>query len=307
MIEFAQSLDAEEFLAALLICLGGGAVAFVATFVYLIRARTMENTPTARVRSAPQGYVELEGQARLMEGEPIVAPLRGLRCCWWRYKVEEKRRSADGKRTSWVTVDQDTSDALFHLADDTGECVVDPHGACVIPGATDVWYGDSVRPSNTPKVGAGWWRGSFSRYRYTEERIEINAPVYALGLFRTQNAVQGAAANDADVRDLLVKWKRDPKMMKLIDVNADGRVDDQEWEAARRMARQKANQEALAQPLPPDVSVLSDPKDRRPFILSGVPQEKLIRRYKLSGAGCLALALVLGGLGVALMEGRGVI
>ncbi|MFM8223869.1 MAG: hypothetical protein ACKOJF_33630, partial [Planctomycetaceae bacterium] len=30
------------------------------------------------------------GITRMMEGEPIIAPLSGLRCVWYRFTVEEK-------------------------------------------------------------------------------------------------------------------------------------------------------------------------------------------------------------------------
>ena len=65
----------------------------------LHHTRLIENTPTAKIRSAVQGYVELNGQTRLMEGPVIVSPLSGKSCVWYRYKVEEKMeyRQADGK------------------------------------------------------------------------------------------------------------------------------------------------------------------------------------------------------------------
>lgn len=38
-------------------------------------ARLIQNIPTARIRSAPQGYIELIGQAGMMEGLVIFSPL----------------------------------------------------------------------------------------------------------------------------------------------------------------------------------------------------------------------------------------
>ena len=94
--------------------------AFVAGLTGLRRVRHIEDVPTARVRSAPQGYVELIGRAHAMDGEPIIAPLSQTPCCWYRFRVER----ADGK--DWRTVDSGVSDGIFLLRDETGECVVDP-------------------------------------------------------------------------------------------------------------------------------------------------------------------------------------
>jgi hypothetical protein len=66
------------------------------------RARALADTDTARIRSAPQGYVELKGRAGLMDGDPIIAPLSGLPCCWYRYRIE--RKTSDGK---WKIIDRE--------------------------------------------------------------------------------------------------------------------------------------------------------------------------------------------------------
>lgn len=283
-----------------------GAAAFIGAFVLLTRARTMENTPTALIRSAAQGFVELEGQGRLMEGPSVVAPLTGGHCCWWHYKVEKRRREKNS--TYWDTVDSGTSDDCFLLTDATGECVIDPHGASVVPASSDVWYGSTRRPSIGPKAGGGWLRRLGGEYRYTEERLEINGPLYAIGAFRTQGGGEIARdVNDGDVRALLAKWKTDPKMRQLLDVNRDGQIDQQEWEAARVMARNKVMQESAAEPPPPDVNLLNKPVDGRPFVLSAVPQAKLILRYKLQSALFLGLSIGAGVATVMFLQARHVL
>ena len=91
---------------------------FYFAFHFLRRARIIEDTPTANIRSAHQGYVELAGTAAQMDGEPILAPLTHLPCCWYSYKVER----LDDKR--WLLADQGTSDDLFLLQDKTGKCII---------------------------------------------------------------------------------------------------------------------------------------------------------------------------------------
>jgi hypothetical protein len=263
--------------------------AFVACFVFLHRTRLMENMPTARLRSAAQGYVELEGDARLMEGPPIIAPLTMTKCVWWSFRIEEKRRS--GKNTSWVTIDRGRSDDCFELDDGTGKCVVDPDGANVIPRHAQTWYGGSPRPDISPELGRGWLRAGFSRYRYVEERIHASEPLYALGTFRTQVGGPDSFDEKLDLKELLDKWKHDKRMMAVFDVNRDGKVDQKEWDAARRMALKKVRDEHVQRAVEtPDLHLLARPRDGRPFILSGIPQAMLIRRWRLSSLGCLAVA-----------------
>lgn len=275
-------------------CFGSGLVAvgaFVASFVFLHRTRLMENMPTSRLRSAAQGYVELEGMARVMPGDPIIAPLTRTHCCWWRFKVEEERGT--GKNRRWVTVNSGASDDSFELDDRTGKCVVNPDGATVIPSRRRVWYGSSRTPDITPELGSGWLRRAFSKYRYTEELLDKDHPLYALGTYRTHTGAPEAFDEQLDLKELLDKWKHDKQMMALLDVNKDGSVDQKEWDAARRMAQKKVRDEHVQRAVEtPDMHVLSKPRDGRPFILSGVPQAKLIRRYRLTAGACLSLAIV---------------
>ena len=291
MAEYFATAPADEFLWW---CLGSGlvaAAAFVGSFVFLHRTRLMENMPTSRLRSAAQGYVELEGRAQLADGPPIIAPLTKTHCIWWRFRVEKKVQS--GKNTKWVTVSSGTSDDCFELDDDTGKCMVDPDGATVIPTHRHRWYGSSERPDVPHHLGTGFLRAGFSRYRYTEERIHATEPVYALGAFRTQSGAPDAFDEQLDLKDLLSKWKHDKRMMALFDTNKDGTVDGKEWEAARRMAVKKVRDEHVQRAVEtPDLHILAKPRDGRPYILSGVPQAKLIRRYRLQSFACIALAAV---------------
>lgn len=278
--------------------------AFVRGLTRLRRARMMEDTPTALIRSAAQGYVELQGFARALSGPPIIAPLTGGRCCWWRYRIDYRDRQGDNK--GWGNVESGVSEDLFELGDRSGECVIDPAGARVLPDKKEVWYGPSMRPPWGPKMGRGVLRALTSSYRYTEERLDHGTLLYAVGMFRTQ---RGSEANDpqAELRDLLAKWKQDPRMMALLDVNKDGRVDSTEWDAARRMAQQKVQEAALAEMPGPDVSVLSKPQDRRPFILSALLQAELAGRDRRNGALSLLLALLAGGLAAFLLAQRGLL
>ena len=76
------------------------------------RYHLIHDTPTARVRSAAQGYVELVGTAELSDGQ---APLsfNGLPACvWYEVVISEADHHSDNGRT-WTTV----SDETFELRD----------------------------------------------------------------------------------------------------------------------------------------------------------------------------------------------
>lgn len=255
----------------------------------LQRGRTLENLPTSRLRSAAQGYVELEGHAALMPGPPIIAPLTKAPCVWWKYSVTQTKGSGRNKRK--VTVATGTSEECFELRDDTGRCVVDPDGARVIPSRRHTWYGVSATPSMGPELGSGFLRAVFCDYTYYEELLLPGDRLYAVGAYRTQSAVGEPADEQLDLQDLLNKWKGDRRMMAMFDVNKDGTVDQREWEAARRMGLEKVRTERVRESVEtPDLNILARPKDGRPYILSGVPQSTLVRRYRFGATACLALA-----------------
>ncbi len=258
---------------------------------YSRRAWRLADTPIARIRSAPQGYVELYGRARLLPGPPILAPLSGLPCAWYRYRVEER---TEGGR--WWPVDADDSDNLFALDDGAGQCVVDPEGADFIKTRRDIWYGSL----GGARIHALWGIGA--AYRYTEQRILPGEELHVIGQFRTVGGARETLDTRQEVADLLERWKRDPRRMALFDRNGDGRIDAEEWEAARRAAHQQVRREQWQYAASPEVHLLADPGDSgRPYIIAAFREERrLIRYFQWRAAGCLLLALLGGGLLLAL-------
>ena len=82
-------------------------------FHFIRRARLIEDTPTAKVRSAAQGYLELIGRGKYLGDKPLVAPLTGTPCTWYSYKIEREVQS--GKQTRWSTVESEISSLPFLL------------------------------------------------------------------------------------------------------------------------------------------------------------------------------------------------
>ncbi|MGB0955529.1 MAG: GIDE domain-containing protein [Panacagrimonas sp.] len=290
-----------------LIVAGVSAVGLVVIgFARLRRARLMEDTPRSRIRSAAQGYVELGGRAGLLPGPEIVSPLTRQRCCWWDYRVELRRRTfSNGKyRDVWQTVEAQTSAELFLLDDGTGRCIVDPGGAKVWPSLRRQWRGGTRVPQRVPKKSQ--WI-SFGSYRYTERLIRLDDPLYAIGAFRTEQAVAGPGEAEA-FRARLVELKKDQAgLLARFDANQDGLIDAAEWETARRQVRAEAMQTQVEPAVAPDLNVLSRPADRRPFILSTQPESVLSRRFRWQGWGGIVAGITSGALTVYAAIVRGVL
>lgn len=269
--------------------------AFVFTFRWLVRARLIEDVPTSRIRSAAQGYIELEGVGELMQGEPILSPLTQTPCTWYRCKVEE--RTGSGNKRRWHTVRHEVSDGLFLLRDATGLCVIDPEGAEVIPGEKLVWYGDATLPLRAPRHTGRWsWLlASGGDYRYTEERLLPGTPLYALGWFRTVGGANEVFDTPTEVRELLASWKRDPATLNAFDRNADGQIDMNEWEEARAVAAREVRLRQRKRALQPGINTLSKPEGGKTFLLSARSQAQMSSRFRWLAFGALVTFLGAGG------------
>ncbi len=280
-------------------------VAFVAVFIFLSRKRMMEDIPTSKIRSAAQGYVELDGIGRLMKGPPIISPVSQTQCLWYDFRIEEYVKS--GNKSYWKTLRKGSSDELFELVDDTGVCVVDPDGAKVTPSRSATWYGRSAltsRPQrNKNTLGSFAWRGFSAMmprregtYRYTEKMLSKDEPVYAIGLFNTVGGVGGDYDLDTDVRELTREWKQDSEtILSRFDANKDGQIDMQEWEAVREAARREIMKKHAEHRALPPIHVMGETHDRRrPYLLSAYPQSDLITRYHRYAIALLTSFVILG-------------
>lgn len=287
-------LDPQEYWFALAFCVVAALASFWFAFHNWRRLRLIEDAATAKVRSAHQGYLELEGMGRLMDGEPIIAPLTSTHCLWWRYKIEEKQQRGDSDE--WKVIKQGISDNLFYLEDGTGRCVIDPDGAEVRCDDKRVWHGDSEWPLAVAQTRSG-------RYRYSEWLILPGQPLYAIGEFRSMNPAEHYSAADI-TRDLIRSWKQDQaSLLKRFDGNRDGQIDQKEWELVRKVAEVQAQKEFEQRAQQPQIHLLAKPVDgERPFILSVYPQDQLARRYRWLALGALIGFFVLGSVAVWLAQ-----
>ena len=306
MLADIAAADTGEYYFWLLLVAVGALGSLIGSLWQYKRGRIFADTPTSRIRSASQGYVELQGQAELMPGPPIISPLTGNRCVWWQYKIEERRTTTvNGKQQSrWATIRRGRSDSLFLLRDDTGECIVDPEAAKVVTTTRDRWRGSTPFPVRDKQGG---FLSSMGRYRYTERRLNAADALYAIGQFRTDGQHHDFNENDA-VKTLLADWKRDENaLLERFDVNDDGEIDLSEWVAVRKAALEQVRQQFAQRAADPDIHVLCRPADRRPYVLSTKPGASLTRSAYWAAGLWFAVFLLLSAGVAVLLRGRGLI
>lgn len=230
------------------------AVSLVAWTSTLRRRHAITDIPAARIVSAAQGYVALNGRGKAIE-PPLLSHLTRRPCLWYRYQTEER----DG-RGKWQTVDRGASELSFVLDDGSSQCAVDVEGAEIRTRHKETWRDGS--------------------YRHTEWKLLINDAIYALGQLRTIGG--GSVDLDArqDLGELLASWKKDPlELRRRFDLDRDGELNEQEWTLARQAARREVARQHKEARDAADVHTLSCPADGRLYLLSNIDEKTLARHY----------------------------
>ena len=266
-----------------------GALAVIllsAGFAWLATARRyhlIADTPTSRIASAAQGHVELQGQCEVHAGSQPIGFRSGPPSVWYRYVV---RRTHDGKSE---VVSSGTSDETFVLADDSGQCIVDPERAEV---------SGSHRRS--------WQDGMYS---ITVHYWQPGDPLYALGELTTIGGADLKLDKRADIAAVMADWKRNPAALKArFDKNDDGEVDVTEWDLARETAAREVGENHRELRLRPAMHLLAAPHDGRPLLLSNRGHESIARRYRWWSwfhVAAFAVAIVVGIMMLRMVAGSG--
>ncbi|HCJ28209.1 MAG TPA: hypothetical protein DHV63_02670 [Pseudomonas sp.] len=257
------------------------------------KLRHLLDTPTSKIRSAAQGYVELTGVLRdLPDAPPLRGPLTAKPCLWWRYRIEELR-SSGGKHSSWRVIEQGSSDNLLCLCDATGGCLIDPRGAEVVPARRDRWTGDRRHPRGLPSGGMLAWLAASRRYRYTEERLHADEPLYAIGDFRSAGGGRQGFDFQAAQGQVVREWKENyAGLLQRFDNNRDGQLDQVEWDRVRLAAGLEAEQRHRLASAQRAQHRLIRPGEGLPFVLSSHGEEVLVRRYRWHAVGGAVLCLL---------------
>jgi len=228
--------------------------------------RAIVDTPTSRVVSAAQGFVELIGTGQPLAETQLLSPYTQLPCLWYRYTLERR------KNGEWRQVEQGESDLPFILDDGSGRCELDPVGAEILTTHKETrTQGDE---------------------RHSESVLLKGDRLYALGDFVSSNGAQTALNTRRDVGDLLAEWKTNqPALHERFDLDRSGGIDEQEWQLARQDAEREVARRHREIRNQPTLHRLRKPGSRKPYLIANHPPEKLGRRYAWLSAGYLALLL----------------
>lgn len=152
-------------------------------------------------------------------------------------------------RTSW---------SGFLLHDDKGRCTIDPRNAEVI----------------TPLY-------KYNQYIYNA--IYPDETIYALGDLETLKKHHTEYERKGLILSKLGEWKRSKfRFLAYFDTNKDGKIDEAELKAAKNAAEREVDYDMEAAYQLPATHVVSSPNDGRPFILSSIHPDDLIKRYKIA-------------------------
>jgi hypothetical protein len=273
-------------------------------FAFLKYYRLITGTPTSRIRSAHQGYVEVIGHIIAGENEPLIAPLSGRECVWYRYSVS--CLESGGKTKHWNVKRSGESDAWFQINDGTATALIDPTGATVRTENTRVWYGDTANPSishltnqqfqHSSNQSSGFSVNTLllkdldgSRYRYKETLLFTHEQVYALGQFQSVGGGRQVASVKQISGDIIREWKQSyDTLLQRFDSNNDQKLDMQEWNDVRTAADQEAANRRRKIVATPTMHVLSCPTDTdHPYLISTLDEEVLAKRYGWYALGTL--------------------
>jgi len=229
------------------LCSGLAAAGLYCFYYGFTRLRSVEDTPTSRIASAAQGYVEVCGEAFKLEMVRELFAHNGIACLWYR-NAGEDILAASGAGTQQP----------FGIRDETGYAVVLPYHAFVEPVHRHTWRDDDGRA-------------------HAEDRIYTGDRLYILGEFTSSEPgydLEKAVANQ------LLQWREDPRaLLARFDTNHDGRLDAQEdWNMrVHALNGARAEQDAAAAQYRA-VNLIKSPEDGRAFIISTRPRRSLSRR-----------------------------
>jgi E3 Ubiquitin ligase len=262
--------DGIEAVVDVAVALAGGGLIYYG-FVVLRERALILNIPSSKIRSVAMGLAEIKGTAR--QNLPLVSPLTGVACVYYRYLVEEERRS--GKRTTWVTIDSGESTQPFHLEDETGRILVDPENAETI----------LRRDHYAVKRGEGW---TGRRTRSSEWRLVPGERVFVLGtVHKLRDIVQEKRVR---LTQALQELKRDQGRLMTFDTDKDGQISGEEWDGAVRKVEDDLLREEIREgsERPEDELVIGKGSLETTFVIADRGEASITRGLTLKAFGALA-------------------
>ncbi len=228
-----MSGDIDKLFGYALFGVGAGVWFFFKGFRTLKRKRLIENTPTSKIRSLAMGLVEICGETVPATGT-LKSPFTQAECVYYRYSVEEYRRS--GKSSRWVTLEKDANSVPFFVRDETGAVLVEPDGAEIdIPEDFRAESGMGSDPD--PRVKAflqeqriefEGWLGANKKMRYIERFISPGNIVYVLGTAVDNPHIKEGSATD-NAADIMISAGDHGQMFYISDTSEKECLNKHAW------------------------------------------------------------------------------
>ena len=288
-----RAMSAADYLVLYLVMTAMLILLLIYGFRAFRRFRFVSGTATSKIRSAAQGHVELKGLGEFVPNGVITSPFSGDRCLWYHCTIEKRKRS--GKRVTWTNISSEISEQLFRLVDETGDCLVDPDHAQVIPEVDRSWlgHGPEYRRQRPQKRSYFSISTGLGDYRFRERLIRPATAIYALGWFHTVHRRVSDEAIDRQVDDLVKQWKLQPqRYLADFDFDANGKIQQSEWKAVRAAARRQVLEKMSRQKR--EHHLLKNPPGKGlPYIISALQEEDLVARKKFRAITSVGIAFVL--------------
>jgi hypothetical protein len=180
--------DSHNIQAAVVMIGFGGAILYRALDHYR-RKLKIEDTGTIPIKSAPQGFVELQGYAWPREGLVLNSVLANAKVVFYNLNVEHYVRS--GKSGQWVSIYQEQTPHGFLIADPTGVALLNIDGGeCDITRSTRLLKELNSTENTRLKTyliskNVTINDDIFHSYRVTEGAIKPGSPLCITGFFRS--------------------------------------------------------------------------------------------------------------------------
>jgi hypothetical protein len=204
------------------------------------------------------------------------------------------------KRWVWNQILDRQSDRVVLFGDAKARAAVDADGAMVVPSAWSDWKGQDLPPENRdpdsargslPASGMGLdVQGNFApRYRYREQIVEADAPIFALGRVESM--------------DVALEARRDD----YVDIGEDDPEDDSDDDHDQDAGSETEPEDLLGMSETPDAVIDEDMRQARwligrtpgkPFILSTLHPDELAADQELAVKGGVIMGVVFGGLAI---------
>ncbi len=263
-----------------ILAVGAGVLALSLTirFFQLLHLKNLiQDIPVSKLRSVSAGFVEVMG--RIHAKAPLVSPISGAKCVYFRYIKQNKVRTRNGYDWRTSEIGEGISDDCY-LDDGTGIVSLNLKNATFSVSSKEETYNTYTDLSMGIVPQAG-----MNSTRYTEEYLVDGKTVYVMGTATPVNPLRRFG-------EYLAEIKKDKNRLLRFDLDGNGIIDEEEWQAALPQLRREFLNHYTSKGQ--SFSLMIDyHKDFPIFIVSDEPEEELLKTLKWKVPATFVLGLII--------------